>query len=69
MGQFEFLVKRNGYSAKYNTWKLISNIPEAVIDKFELDNRFQKITAPARLGLRNCETIKAKCNKDFISNK
>ena len=69
MGQFEFLVKWKGYSAKHNTWELISNIPEAVIEKFELDNRSQKITQPpARSGLRNRETIKAKCNKDFISN-
>ena len=69
MGRFEFLVKWKGYSAKHNTWELISNIPEAIIDKFELDNRFQKITQPpARSGLRDRETLKAKCNKDFISN-
>ena len=43
MGQFEFLVKWRGYSAKCNTWELISNIPEAIIDKFELDSHAQKV--------------------------
>lgn len=69
MGQFEFLVKWKGYSEKHNTWELINNIPEAIIDKFELQNHFPKITQPsARSGLRDRETIKAKYHKDFISN-
>ena len=27
LGQYEFLVKWKGYSAKHNTWELINNIP------------------------------------------
>ena len=52
-----------------NTWELISNIPESAIDKFKLDNCSQKMTQPtARSGLHNRKTIKAKHNKNFISN-
>ena len=46
MGQFEVLVKWRGYSTKHNTWELISNIPEANIDKFELDSHAQKVLQP-----------------------
>ena len=70
LGQYEFLVKWKGYSAKHNTWELISNIPDAIIDEFERDQQTLALThAPTRPGLRDRQTIKPKCNPNFILNK
>ena len=69
LGQYEFLVKWRGYSAKHNTWELITNIPDAAVNKFEQDRRTPAVIhAPARSGLRNRQTIKQKLHPDFISN-
>ena len=69
LGQYEFLVKWRGYSAKHNTWELITNIPDAAVNKFEQDRRTPAVIhAPARSGLRNRQTIKQKLHSDFISN-
>lgn len=47
VGQYEFLVKWKGYSTKHNTWELISNIPDSIITKFELDS-IKKVTEPPK---------------------
>jgi len=64
LGQYEFLVKWKGYSAKHNTWELITNIPDAVLNKFEQE----KQDFSARSGLCDRQTIKSKYNPNFISN-
>ena len=54
LGQYEFLVKWKGYSTKHNTWELISNIPDAIVDEFERDQQILALThAPIRPGLRD----------------
>ena len=69
LGQYEFLVKWKGYSAKHNTWELITNIPDAVINEFEHDEQTLSLThAPTRPGLRDRRNIRPKFNPNFISN-
>ena len=65
-GQFEFLVKWQGYSAKHNTWELITNVPDAVLHKFEQDKLTSATThAPTRAGLRDRQTIKPNYKPDY----
>ena len=42
LGQYEFLVK--WYSAKRDTWELITNIPDAVLNKFEQEKQTPVLT-------------------------
>lgn len=68
LGQYEFLVKWKGYSAKHNTWELINNIPESIVTKFELDATKKAAEPPKRPGLRDRSTIKAKSLPEYLSN-
>jgi len=66
LGQYEFLAK--WYSAKRDTWELITNIPDAVLNKFEQEKQTQALThPPARPGLCDRQSIKPK-DPNFISN-
>ena len=69
LGQYEFLVKWKGYSAKHNTWELITNIPDAVLNKFEQEKQTPaSINPPTRSGLHDRQTIKPKYHPNFILN-
>jgi len=68
LGQYEFLVKWKGYSTKHNTWELISNIPDSIVTKFELDNTKKTAEPPKRSGLRDRSTIKTKSLPEYLSN-
>jgi len=60
-GQYEFLVKWKGYSEKHNTWELLSNIPDKIVNKFDLEYANKKVVEPPRRsGLRDRSEIKAK---------
>ena len=67
LGQYKFLVKWKGYSAKQNTWELITNIPDAAINEFKHDQQILFLThAPTTPGLR--DRLRPKFNPNFISN-
>jgi len=53
-GQYEFFVKRKGYSDKHNAWELITNIPDDTLTKFERANT----SVSSREGLRDRQTIR-----------
>ena len=69
LNHYEYLVKWKGYSAKHNTWELISNIPADILDKFEQDRVSSANTStPIRPGLRDRQTIKPRYDKNFITS-
>ena len=70
LGQYEYLIKWKGYSAKHNMWELLTNIPEDVLSKLEHDQLTPSAAhAALRPGLRDRQAINPPYNPNFISNK
>ena len=72
LGQYEYLIKWKGYSAKHNTWELITNIPDDILSKFEQDQLTPSVAhATLRPGLcdlsHNMIQISFQTNKDWHS--
>lgn len=69
VSQFVYFVKWKGYSTKHNTWELISNIPDDILQKYEKEQMTMAHTNAAsnRLGLRDRSSLKSTYNPDFIS--
>ena len=64
-----YLNGKGSYSDKHNTWELLSNIPDGIINKFELDKiKKGQTETPRRPGLRDRGEIKAKHLPEFLSN-
>ena len=62
-------MKWKGYSPKHNTWELVTNIPDDILTKFDQERHIPASThVPARAGLIDRHSMKAKCHQNFILN-
>ena len=67
LGQYEYLVKWKGYSAKHNTWELLTNMPDDILSSFELNQQTPSVShAPVRSRLHDRQAIKPRYNPNFI---
>lgn len=71
-GQYEYLVKWQGYTSQENTWELLSNIPGSILESYEsklLGSSTSSDRTPRRSGLRDKSTRKILHKSDYIVNK
>ena len=70
--QYEYLVKWIGYSSTENTWELLTNIPDTILETYEQSLLSKASTSSntdvRRSGLRDRATRKATNRPDFIVN-
>ena len=67
--RYEFLVKWKGYSSKHNTWELITNIPDKLLQEFEVRNLAPSSTGQTgQYQLRDRQTIRPRMNPDYITS-